>query len=96
MYNLKQSIYCLKANSDFHSELCEECDLHTNCDHFIQDNMTEIAIRCLEMLYKFDEELDKHYIEKEGKVQDNLAEGFMQCEKLVKRRIKEIEKEIEE
>lgn len=94
MYNLKQAIYCLKASSDFHSELCEECNLHTNCDHFIQDNITEIAIRCLEMLNKLDEELDKHYIKIENKVPDDLAEGFFQSEKAIKRRIKEIEKEI--
>ena len=26
MYKLKQAIYCLKASSDFHNEMCEECN----------------------------------------------------------------------
>jgi hypothetical protein len=60
----------------------------------------DIAIKSLEMWDKFSDEieelLDKRYCEKEGKVQDNLAEGFMQSEKAIKRRIKEIKKEIQE
>jgi len=59
-----------------------------------------IAIKSLEMWDKFSDEieelLDKRYCEKEGKVQDNLAEGFFQSEKAIKIRIKEIKKKIEE
>ncbi|MBE5917630.1 MAG: hypothetical protein E7273_12420 [Pseudobutyrivibrio ruminis] len=43
-------IYCLKASSDYHSELCEECKFYPNCDHMTQDDMTELTIRDLEKL----------------------------------------------
>ena len=43
-------IYCLKASSDYHSELCEECRFYPNCDHVTQDDMTEITIKDLETL----------------------------------------------
>lgn len=60
----------------------------------------DIAIKSLKMWDKFYDEieelLDKRYCEVENKVQDNLAEGFLQSEKAIKRRIKEIKKEIEE
>lgn len=43
-------IYCLKASSDYHSELCEECRFYPNCDHMTQDDMTELTIEDLETL----------------------------------------------
>lgn len=43
-------IYCLKASSDYHSELCEECRFYPNCDHMTQDDMTELTIKDLEAL----------------------------------------------
>lgn len=43
-------IYCLKASSDYHSELCEECRFYPNCDHVTQDDMTELTIEDLEAL----------------------------------------------
>ena len=71
-------------------------------NYFFDDvkDALDIAIKSLDMWDKFSDEieelLDKRYCEKEGKVQDNLAEGFFQSEKAIKRRIKEIKKEIEE
>lgn len=44
----KVALYCLKANSDYHSEVCEECVNYPNCDHTIQDDVTETIIRALE------------------------------------------------
>ncbi len=43
-------IYCLKASSDYHSELCEECKFYPNCDHMTQDDLTELTIKDLEVL----------------------------------------------
>lgn len=45
-------IYCLKASSDYHSEVCEECKFYPNCDHMIQDDLTELTIKDLEALEK--------------------------------------------
>lgn len=44
----KLALYCLKANSDYHSEVCEECINYPNCDHMIQDDVTETIIKALE------------------------------------------------
>lgn len=43
-------IYCLKASSDYHSEVCEECKFYPNCDHMTQDDLTESTIKDLEVL----------------------------------------------
>ena len=43
-------IYCLKAGSDYHSEVCEECRFYPDCDHMTQDDMTELTIKDLEAL----------------------------------------------
>ncbi len=53
-------IYCLKASSDYHSELCEECRFYPNCDHMTQDDMTELTIEDLEAL---EQEQDKPMVE---------------------------------
>lgn len=53
-------IYCLKASSDYHSELCEECRFYPNCDHMTQDDMTELTIEDLEAL---EQEQDKAMVE---------------------------------
>ena len=42
------ALYCLKASSDYHSEVCEECINYPNCDHTIQDDVTETIIKTLE------------------------------------------------
>ncbi len=42
------ALYCLKASSDYHSEVCEECIKYPNCDHMGQDDVTEIIIKALE------------------------------------------------
>lgn len=42
------ALYCLKASSDYHSEVCEECIKYPNCDHTQQDDVTEIIIKALE------------------------------------------------
>lgn len=47
-------IYCLKVSSDYHSEVCEECKFYPNCDHMIQDDMTEATIRDLEKFQKIE------------------------------------------
>ena len=44
----KLALYCLKANSDLHGEVCEECSQYPECDHFIQDNVMEKLIEELE------------------------------------------------
>lgn len=48
-------IYCLKASSDYHSELCEKCKFYPNCDNMAQDDMTEVIIRNLKKLEKIEE-----------------------------------------
>lgn len=53
-------IYCLKASSDYHRELCEECRFYPNCDHMTQDDMTELTIKDLETL---EQEQDKPMVE---------------------------------
>lgn len=42
------ALYCLKASSDYHSEVCEECVKYPNCDPTIQDDVTETIIKALE------------------------------------------------
>ena len=42
------ALYCLKASSDYHSEVCENCINYPNCDHTIQDDVTETIIEALE------------------------------------------------
>ncbi len=42
------ALYCLKASSNYHSEVCEECINYPNCDHTIQDDVTETIIKALE------------------------------------------------
>ena len=53
----KLALYCLKASSDYHSEVCEECINYPNCDHTIQDDVTETIIKALEQ----EPVLDKNY-----------------------------------
>lgn len=44
----KVALHCLKASSDYHSEVCEECIKYPNCDHMVQDDVTETIIKALE------------------------------------------------
>lgn len=66
----KLALYCLKASSDYHSEVCEECINYPNCDHTMQDDVTETIIKALEqtdgdlisrdyVLSKFKEQCDR-------------------------------------
>lgn len=48
-------IYCLKASSDYHSELCEECKFYPGCDRMAEDDMTEVTIKDLEKLEKIEQ-----------------------------------------
>lgn len=47
--DMKNAIYCLKAESELHPEVCNECELHgeVGCDHCF-DEATDIAIQALE------------------------------------------------
>ena len=49
-----EAIYCMKANSILHSEICEECPLYgdTGVDHCFEDALDE-AIKALEQDGKF-------------------------------------------
>ena len=62
------ALYCLKASSDYHSEVCEECINYPNCDHTIQDDVTETIIQALEQepCDKYIKEIDhlRKYISK--------------------------------
>lgn len=46
---IENAIYCLKADSELHSEICEECKLYgqTGTDH-CYDDAVELAIKSLE------------------------------------------------
>lgn len=44
----EQAIYCLKANSEIHSEVCEECPKYATCDHLQYAGLMEVAIQALE------------------------------------------------
>lgn len=70
---------------------------HLDDDYIVAIDKAMASLEAWDKFYdEIEELLDKRYCEKEGKVQDNLAEGFLQSEKAIKRRIKEIKKEIEE
>lgn len=45
----REAIYCLKAESERYSEVCEECSLYgeVGCDH-CYDDATDIAIEAIE------------------------------------------------
>lgn len=49
-----EAIYCLKADSESHSEVCEECNLHglVGCDH-CQNDAIEVAIKALEEVQQY-------------------------------------------
>lgn len=49
-----EAVYCLKADSESHSEVCEECDLYglVGCDH-CQNDAIEFAIKALEEVQKY-------------------------------------------
>ena len=49
-----EAIYCLKADSELHSELCEECTLHglVGCDH-CQTDAIDVAIKALEEVQQY-------------------------------------------
>lgn len=49
-----EAIYCLKANSESYSELCEECTLYglVGCDH-CQNDAIDVAIKALEEVQQY-------------------------------------------
>ena len=49
-----EAVYCLKADSESHSEVCEECDLYgvVGCDH-CQNDAIKIAIKALEEIQRW-------------------------------------------
>lgn len=49
-----EAIYCLKAESDRYSEVCEECPLYgkVGCDHCFEDAI-DVAIKALEELQMY-------------------------------------------
>lgn len=49
-----EAVYCLKADSESHSEVCEECDLYgaVGCDH-CQNDAIKIAIKALEEVQRW-------------------------------------------
>ena len=58
--NENEAVYCLKADSESHSEACAECDLYgvVGCDH-CQNDAIEIAIKALEEVQQY-RALEKH------------------------------------
>ncbi len=52
--NENEAVYCLKADSESHSEVCEECDLYglVGGNH-CQNNAIEIAIKALEEVQQY-------------------------------------------
>lgn len=52
--NENEAVYCLKADSESHSEVCEECDLYgvVGCDHCHEDAM-ELAIKALKDVQQY-------------------------------------------
>ena len=52
--NENEAVYCLKADSELHSEVCEECDLYglVGCNH-CQNDAIEIAIKALEEVQQY-------------------------------------------
>lgn len=49
-----EAVYCLKADSESHSEVCEECNLYgvVGCDH-CQNDAIKIAIKALEEVQQY-------------------------------------------
>lgn len=52
--NEGEAIYCLKAESERHPEVCEECHLYgqCGCDHCYED-ASDIAIKALEDIQQY-------------------------------------------
>lgn len=51
--SLQDKIYCLKMQSDFHNEMCEDCKFYLNCDHLFQNSITEQIIKDLRLVEKY-------------------------------------------
>lgn len=49
-----EAIFCIKAESESHSEICDECELYgkTGCDHCHNDAI-ELAIKALEEVQQY-------------------------------------------
>lgn len=65
---IDEAIYCLKAESERYSEVCEECTLYrkAGCDHCYND-ITDVAIKALEELKEYKlKEFQCHLAQQEG------------------------------
>lgn len=51
--SLQDKIYCLKVQSDLHSEMCTDCKFYLNCDYSFQDSVTEQIIKDLRLVEKY-------------------------------------------
>lgn len=49
-----EAIFCIKAESESHSEICDECELYgkTGCD-YCHDDAIELAIKALEEVQQY-------------------------------------------
>lgn len=61
--NSKIALHCLKAYSEHHNEMCEECEIygHTGEDHCFED-MLEFAIHAVETLQDVYDTIDGYDI----------------------------------
>lgn len=50
--NKELILHCLKSQSDFHKELCEECKIYEKCDHLWLSEVYEKAINIIENIDK--------------------------------------------
>lgn len=81
-----EAIYCLKADSESHSEVCEECNLHglVGCDH-CQNDAIEVAIKALEEVQQYraigTPEEYREAVEKQTAISREIIEGKYFCPK---------------
>ena len=81
-----EAVYCLKADSESHSEVCEECDLYgvVGCDH-CQNDAIKIAIKALEEVQQYraigTPEECRAAMEKQTAIPREIIEGKYFCPK---------------
>ena len=54
-FKYEDIIYCLKARSNYHSEICDECKYHCDCDRMFLDDLNEIVINILSLIGRVEE-----------------------------------------
>ena len=87
----KIALHCMKAYSEYHNEMCEECPIYgeTGTDHCFEDAL-EMAIKALKQygaLQEIRQEILDKYITATGEI-NTVANG---CLKIIDKHIKEIE-----